>query len=72
MPSETGQYFDKIRTQFQAGGGEIDIIVGDVIWPARFAANGWVIDLSDKFKDTDAFLPGPMQAATYDGKVYAV
>ncbi len=34
MPSDTGQYFDKIRTQFQAGGGDIDIVIGDVIWPA--------------------------------------
>jgi multiple sugar transport system substrate-binding protein len=72
MPSDTGQYFDKIRTQFQAGGGDIDIIIGDVIWPAQFAVNGWVSDLSDRFTDTDAFLPGPMQAATYQGKVYAV
>ena len=72
MPSDTGQYFDKLRTEFQAGGGDIDIIIGDVIWPAQFAVNGWVSDLSDKFKDTDAVLPGPMQAATYQGKVYAV
>jgi multiple sugar transport system substrate-binding protein len=72
MPIDTGQYFDKMRTQFQAGGGDIDIIIGDVIWPAQFAANGWVTDLSDRFKDTDAFLPGPMQAATYQNKVYAV
>src|SRR5215207_8349055 len=72
MPSDTGQYFDKLRTEFQAGGGDIDIIIGDVIWPAQFAVNGWVSDLSDRFKDTDAFLPGPMQAATYQGKVYAV
>src|SRR5215210_5097663 len=72
MPIDTGQYFDKMRTQFQAGGGDIDIIIGDVIWPAQFAANGWVTDLSDRFKDTNEFLPGPMQAATYQGKVYAV
>jgi multiple sugar transport system substrate-binding protein len=72
MPSDTGQYFDKLRTEFQAGGGDIDIIIGDVIWPAQFAVNGWVSDLTDRFKDTDAFLPGPMQAATYQGKVYAV
>jgi multiple sugar transport system substrate-binding protein len=72
MPIDTGQYFDKLRTQFQAGGGDIDIIIGDVIWPAQFAVNGWVSDLTDRFKDTDAFLPGPMQAVTYQGKVYAV
>ncbi|MBA2712278.1 MAG: extracellular solute-binding protein, partial [Rubrobacteraceae bacterium] len=38
MPIDTGQYFDKMRTQFQAGGGDIDIVIGDVIWPAQFAA----------------------------------
>jgi multiple sugar transport system substrate-binding protein len=72
MPQDTGQYFDQIRTEFQAGGGDIDIIGGDVIWPAQFAANGWISDLSDRFTDTDAFLPGPMQANTYDGKVWGV
>jgi len=72
MPVDTGQYFDKLRTQFQAGGGDIDVILGDVIWPAQFAINGWISDLSDRFKDTDEFLSGPMQASTYDGKVWAV
>ncbi len=72
MPSDTGQYFDKLRTQFQAGGGDIDVIIGDVIWPAQFAANGWVADLTERFTDADQFLPGPMQAATYQGKIYAV
>ena len=23
MPTDTGQYFDKLRTQFQAGGGDL-------------------------------------------------
>jgi multiple sugar transport system substrate-binding protein len=31
MPSDTGQYFDQMRTEFRAGGGEIDIIGGGVI-----------------------------------------
>jgi multiple sugar transport system substrate-binding protein len=72
MPVDTGQYFDKLRTQFQAGGGGIDLILGDVIWPAQFAINGWIVDLSDRFKDPDAFLPGPIEAATYDGKLWSV
>ncbi len=72
MPSDTGQYFDQLRTEFQAGGGEIDVITGDVIWPAQFAAQGWISDLSDRFTDTDAFLPGPMRSNTYDGKVWGV
>jgi multiple sugar transport system substrate-binding protein len=72
MPSDTGAYFDQLRTEFQAGGGDIDVIIGDVIWPAQFAANGWIMDLTDRFKDTDQFLPGPMQSNTYDGKVWGV
>ena len=72
MPSDTGQYFDQLRTQFQAGGGDIDVIGGDVIWPAQFAANGWIVDLSDRFEDAGRFLEGPMQAMTYEGKVYGV
>lgn len=74
MPADTGQYFDKIRTQFQAGGGDIDLIGGDVIWPAQFAANGWISDLSDRFPqgERDKFLPGPIESNTYEGKVYGV
>ena len=71
MPIDTGQYFDKLRTQFQAG-GDIDLILGDVICPAQFAVNGWVVDLTDCFKGSDAFLKGPIEAATYDGKLWAV
>ena len=46
--------------------------LGDVIWPAQFAINGWISDLTDLFKDTDEFLSGPMQSSTYDGKVWSV
>ena len=74
MPADTGQYFDKLRTQFQAGTGGIDVIGGDVIWPAQLAANGWIADLTDKFPKSEQakFLEGPVQSVTYEGKVYGV
>nr|MBA4116727.1 ABC transporter substrate-binding protein [Rubrobacter sp.] len=74
MPADTGQYFDQVRTEFQAGGGDIDLIGGDVIWPAQFAANGYILDLSDRFTEEDrqAFLPGPVESNTYEGKVFGV
>jgi trehalose/maltose transport system substrate-binding protein len=74
MPADTGAYFDKIRTEFQAGGGDIDVIGGDVIWPIQFAAQGWVQDLSDNFPEPEQnkFLPAPINASIYEDGIYAV
>lgn len=72
MPQESDQHFDQLRTEFQAGSAQIDVIGGDVVWPAQFAAQGWLSDLSERFTDQDEFLPGPMQAMSYEGKVYGV
>src|SRR5215216_3399649 len=74
MPANTGLYYDKLRTEFQAGGGDIDVVGSDVIWPIQFAAQGWVQDLSDKFpaSEQNKFLPAPIQASTYEGAIYAV
>jgi multiple sugar transport system substrate-binding protein len=74
MPVDSGQHFDQLTTEFQAGGGDIDVIGGDVIWPAQFAANGWIVDLSDRFPEGERseFLPAPIQANTYQGRIYGV
>jgi multiple sugar transport system substrate-binding protein len=74
MPSATDQYFDRLKTEFQAGGGDIDVIGGDVIWPIQYAAQGWLMDLSDSFSESEQqkYLPAPLQANTYEGKVYGI
>src|SRR5215208_6754684 len=74
MPANSDQYFDKLRTEFQAGGGDIDVLGGDVIWPIQFAAQGWVQDLSDKFPEPEQnkFLPAPINASIYEDGIYAV
>src|SRR5215213_6451442 len=74
MPADTGTYFDKLRTQLQAGSGGVDVIGGDVIWPAQLAASGWIVDLTDKFPESEQkkFLDGPLQSVTYDGKVWGI
>ena len=74
MPADTGSYFDKLKTEFQAGTGNIDVIGGDVIWPAQLAANGWIMDLTDKFpaSEQQKFLEAPLNSVTYEGKVYGV
>ena len=74
MPADTGLYFDKLRTEFQAGGGDIDVLGGDVIWPIQFAAQGWVQALPDIFpaSEQNKFLPAPINASIYEDGIYAV
>ena len=46
----------------------------DVIWVPEFARAGWLRDISRLLpvKERDEFFPGPMDAVTYKGKVYAI
>ena len=73
-PADTGQYFEKLRIEFQAGEADADVISGDVVWPAQFAANGWISDLSDLFTPDlrVPYLPATIDSNTYEGKVYGV
>ncbi len=73
-PVASDEYFDQVRSELQSGRSEIDVIAGDVIWTAQFAANGFILDLSDRFTAgmRKRFLEGPLESVTYEGKVYGV
>jgi multiple sugar transport system substrate-binding protein len=72
--ADTGQRFDQLRTEMQAGGENIDIILGDIIWTAQLAENGWISDLSERFTESERqkFLPGSVEAIIYEGKAYGM
>ena len=72
--ADTGQRFDKLRTEMQAGGEDLDVILGDVIWTAQLAESGWISDLSDRFTESQRkeFLPGSVEAITYKGKAFGM
>src|SRR5215218_3423699 len=74
MPAATDQYYDKLRTEFQAASGDISVIGVDVIWPKQFAPQGWIIDLSDRFPASEQkkFIPSTIEVASYQDGVYAV
>ncbi len=74
MPEDSSAYFDQIRTQFQAGSGGIDVIAGDISWPAQLGAHGWLADLTSRFTPAmrKAFLPATVAANTYEGKIFGV
>ncbi len=74
MPADTQGYFDQLRTEFQAGASEIDVIAGDVIWPAQLASNGYLLDLSDRFTEDmqSRFIEGNVESNVYEGAIYGV
>jgi multiple sugar transport system substrate-binding protein len=72
--SDTDTYFENIRTQLEAESAVVDVIAGDVSWPAQFASQGWLTDLSSRFTPAAraAFLPAVIDSNTYKGKIYGV
>jgi multiple sugar transport system substrate-binding protein len=74
MPSDTGQYFNQLRTEFQAGASPIDVIGGDLTWTAQLAANGWILNLSDRFTQQmrERFVEAAVNSCTYRGDVWGV
>ena len=74
MPETSTEYLEQMTAEFQSGQSNVDVIAGDVIWPAQFAANGWILDLSDRFTDDmkAAYLPGPVSSLEYEGGTWGV
>jgi multiple sugar transport system substrate-binding protein len=70
-PADSSQYFEKLRIEFQAGQADSDVISGEVIWPAQFAANGWISDLFTADL-REPYLPAAIDSNTYEGAVYGV
>ena len=62
-------------TALEGGADDFDVFAIDVVWAPEFARAGWLADLSDAFPPArlrEEFLPGPVQAVTFEGRVYAV
>ena len=74
MPSDTDGYFNQLRTELQAGASPIDIIGGDVTWPAQLAENGWILDLSDRFKPQmrQKYVDAAIQSVSYKNGIWGV
>ena len=74
MPADTQSYLNKLVTELQAGKSDVDVIAGDVIWAAQLAANGWLMDLSDRFTGDlqEEFIPGNVRSNEYEGKTWGV
>lgn len=74
LPSSTDEQHQFYVINLEGRSSDFDVYAVDVIWVQEFARAGWLKDLShmvspEKRQD---FFNGPMEAATYNGRVYAV
>jgi multiple sugar transport system substrate-binding protein len=58
----------------QGSGGGYDVVLFDVIWPAEYATNKVLVDVSSKITDDmkKGVLPGAWTTVQYDGKYYGM
>ncbi len=71
-PPATNTREDLYSTAFLSGDASYDIVFCDSIWVAKFAAAGWLLDLSERISESDRsdFLPVELRAGSYEGKIY--
>lgn len=58
----------------QGSGGGYDVVLFDVIWPAEYASNNVLVDISDRITDDmkKGILPGAWTTVQYSGKSYGM
>src|SRR4030095_337890 len=73
-PAPTDTREDMYSVSFLSGAAAYDIVYSDVIWTPKFAAAGWLLDLTDRAseRDTADFLPADLHAGTYRGRLYRI
>jgi multiple sugar transport system substrate-binding protein len=66
--------YDKIVASKAAGGAGYDVVLYDVIWPANFAENGVLVDVTDKIAAMDkaAIFDGAWATTEYSGHYYGM
>jgi multiple sugar transport system substrate-binding protein len=71
-PTNTDTNRATLATEISGGSATPDVFMGDVIWPAQFAAHQLAVPLSDYLPQSywSQFATGLVQGASYKGKVY--
>jgi multiple sugar transport system substrate-binding protein len=66
--------FDKIVASKAAGGSGYDVVLYDVIWPANFAENGVLLDVTERLAkfDKSQVFDGAWATVTYGDRYYGM
>lgn len=72
LPNASDLTYQAFLTAFGGGAREPDVFVLDVVWLAGFARAGWLEPLGDAGLLADAYLPGAVDAATWQERTWAI
>jgi multiple sugar transport system substrate-binding protein len=62
------------RESFQAHESTFDLVYLDLVWVPKYAASGWLLDLSSRMEESDLaeFLPGDVAGGYYEDRLYRI
>ena len=71
-PSDSNQVEDLYTSSFLLGNSPFDVVYMDIVWTPKFAAAGWLRDISDRLSATEAeqYLKGDIAGGMYQDSLY--
>ncbi|PPT05600.1 Maltose/maltodextrin ABC transporter substrate binding periplasmic protein MalE [Geitlerinema sp. FC II] len=73
-PNASNLVEDLYTSSFLLGDSPYDLVYMDIVWTPKFAAAGWLTDLSDRISDEELseFLDGDVNGGRYNDKLYRI
>lgn len=73
-PFDTNLIENLYTSAFLLGNSPYDVINMDIVWVPKFAAAGWVIDLTDRVskEQISKWIPGNIEGGRYQGRLYRI
>src|SRR5438552_18018982 len=73
-PAATDTREDMYSTSFLSGEAAYDIVYCDIVWVPKFAAAGWLLELTNRVSSDDAadFLDADLRGGSYRGRIYRI
>lgn len=71
-PNASNLIEDLYTASFLLGDSPYDLVMMDVVWVPKFAAAGWLLDLSDRIPAADLadFMPADLAGGRYNNRLY--
>ncbi len=73
-PNDTNLEEDLYTSAFLLGSSPYDLVYMDIVWAPKFAAAGWLQDLTDRVSPVElaAFIPADVEGGRYEGGLYRI